>query len=213
MYHDLVKALFAHVERLPPGLPGNLSALTTLILKDVELEMSLSTWFTFPDVRGLQHLELHHCKDVDMFLMPLVTSAEKPVLVSLVITHSLDPQADRIITMINNLLTSQQQAGAKLEKLILSLRNAKQLLHADAICANGDTLHTLVLDIRGDEKPNPNNNIGMPVPSTPGDLWSTSRRTSRRSHWLPKRHRSRHPDAARELGVQVLRRRRRPDVL
>lgn len=149
MHDPMVEGLFSHIKRVTTGAPGNLDILTTLILRDIDLEQSQYTWFTYLDLRKLERLELYHCKNVDMFLIPLVSRTVSPPLKSLTIVHSLDAQADRTISMINNLLTLQQGLKSKLEKLVLCLRNANALPKAEAVCAHAESLRVMLFDVKG----------------------------------------------------------------
>lgn len=77
---QLVESLFAHLPRSTPGHNGSFDNLTTLVLRDVKLDVSKFTWFTYLSLSKLQHLELRYCKGADVFLLQLTSGPDVPAL-------------------------------------------------------------------------------------------------------------------------------------
>jgi hypothetical protein len=142
---QLVESLFAHLPRASPGHKGPFDNLTTLVLRDVKLNLSKYTWFTYLSLSKLQRLELHHCKAADIFLLQLTSGPEVPALKAFSMVHDLGENShDRSILGIEQLL---QDTGNGIVELELCLRNAPELPEVTSIARHGGSLRRLTLDI------------------------------------------------------------------
>jgi hypothetical protein len=142
---QLVESLFAHLPRASPGHKGPFDNLTTLVLRDVKLNLSKYTWFTYLSLSKLQRLELHHCKAADIFLLQLTSGPEVPALKAFSMVHDLGENShDRSILGIEQLL---QDTGNGMVELELCLRNAPELPEVTSIARHGGSLRRLTLDI------------------------------------------------------------------
>lgn len=153
---QLVESIFAHVPRAHPGQKGALDFLTTLLLKDVNLTKSRSTWHTFLSLGKLRRLQLHYCTGMDVFLMELTSDdSEIPVLTSLSIAHDPQDDADQAIEAIDTLL---HYTGNEMQDLELCLRSMRNLPKTCGITQHRNSLRSLFLDIRSapDSWNNPN---------------------------------------------------------
>jgi hypothetical protein len=86
---QLVESLFAHLPRASPGHNGPFDNLTILVLRDVKLDASKYTWFTYLSLSKLQRLELSHCKGADIFLLQLTSGPDVPALKSFTTVHDV----------------------------------------------------------------------------------------------------------------------------
>jgi hypothetical protein len=102
---QLVESLFSHLSRASPGQKGPINNLTTLALRDVKLNVSKYTWFTYLSLSKLQRLELRHCKAAEIFLLQLTSGTDVPVLKSFTMVHDVGEHSpDRSMEAIEQLL-------------------------------------------------------------------------------------------------------------
>jgi hypothetical protein len=121
---QLVESLFAHLPRSTPGHNGSFDNLTTLVLRDVKLDVSKNTWFTYLSLSKLQRLELRHCKGADVFLLQLTSGPDVPALRAFTIVHDVGEHSpDRSILGIEQLL---QDTGNGIVELELCLRKTTE---------------------------------------------------------------------------------------
>jgi hypothetical protein len=142
---QLVESLFAHLPRASPGQKGPFGNLTTLSLRDVKLDVSKYTWFTYLSLSKLQRLELRHCKAADIFLLQLTSGADVPVLKAFTMIHDVGEHSpDRSMEAIEQLL---KDTGSDIVDLELCLRNAPRLPEVASIIPHGKSLRRLFLDL------------------------------------------------------------------
>jgi hypothetical protein len=71
------------------------------VLRDVKLDASKYTWFTYLSLSKLQRLELSHCKGADIFLLQLTSGPDVPALKSSTTVHDVGEHThDRSILAI-----------------------------------------------------------------------------------------------------------------
>lgn len=124
------------------SLPGHFDQLTKLCLRDIDLELSKHTWFTFIKLQKITDLELKYCKGADIFLIHIYDKAYFPRLQSFSLVHDLGAQSNRSVHAVNELL---RYTRSSLHTLILVLHNAHTLPNVTRIGSN--SLRILSFDI------------------------------------------------------------------
>ena len=141
---NLSECLFRHLSQCQPGAQASDTLFTRLTLKDVDLTTCKHTWFTFINLRNLEHLNLEHCVSPDDFLVKIASSVYTPALETFTLLHQTTGEGDKTMDAVEDLLRHPTQT---LRKLMLSIREASKLPAVNALRAHRYTLEVLQLDI------------------------------------------------------------------